>query len=89
MTSAPTRPQPFPEQAQRPAKTHPPKTRGHLVLLEWSDTPPAAPKPPAASKPPASQWPARRTLWSRCHEAGPVLLIAATLAALVASMCRF
>ena len=78
MTDAPARPQPLSEQAHRLAKT-----RGHLVLLEWSDTPPAAPKPPA------SQWPARRTLWSRCHEAGPVLLIAVTLAALVASVCRF
>ena len=78
MISAPPRPQPLLDQAMHPAKT-----RGHLVLLEWSDTPPAAPKPPA------SQWPARRTLWSRCHEAGPVLLIAVTLAALVASVCRF
>lgn len=77
MTDAPARPQPLPEQAPRSAKT-----RGHLMLLEWSDAPPAAPQPPAPA------WPARRAL-SRCYEAGTVLLIAGTLAALVASICRF
>ena len=79
MTSAPPRPQPLPKPAHRSART-----RGHLVLLEWDDAPPAAPRPPA----PAAPWPARRTLWSRCHEAGVVLLIAGTLAALVAGVCH-
>ena len=82
MISAPTRPQPLQEQKKEAASI---KTHGHLALLEWEET---LPSPTSTAARPMKH-PTRRTVWDRCYEGGMVLLFAATIAALAASLCRF
>ena len=60
------------------------KTHGHLALMEWDETVPSAASAAAQSFHHAT----RRTVLDRCYEGGTVVLFAATVAALAASLCR-
>ena len=65
-----------------PQETAPVKTRGHLALLEWDEQP-----APAAA--PSRKTPTYRRTGDHWYTGGTLLLFVATVAALVASLCRF
>ncbi len=77
MISAPLRP----TQAKPTETTPSVKTQGHLALLEWEETLPAAA--------PQSFGPRKKSLLDRWYEGGTAVLLAVTAAALAASLCRF
>ena len=56
------------------------KTHGHLALLEWNETVPAAP--------PAPFGPKRRSLADRCCDGGTLVLLAVTAGAALVSLAR-
>ncbi len=72
MTSAPLR------TPKTPETTPSIKTQGHLALLEWDETLPAA-----ALK---SFGPHPKSLLDRCFEGGTLVLLAVTAAALAAAL---
>ena len=78
MITAPARPQPIQELPSI-------KTQGHLALLEWNETLPQ----PVSTVSNSFKNPTRRTPCDRCYEGGTIVLFAATVAALAASLCRF
>lgn len=78
MITASNRPQPLSEQRNDSATV---KTRGHLALLEWAEQAVPAAAPPV-------EMPLHRRTLDRCYAAGTLLLFAATIAALAASLCR-
>ena len=77
MISAPLRP----TQTKSTETTPSVKTQGHLALLEWDETLPAAA--------PSAFGPRKKSVIDRCYEGGTLVLIAVTAAALAASLCRF
>ncbi len=77
MISAPLRP----TESNKSAETAPSvKTQGHLALLEWDETLPAAPAVPSAFGP------RKKSLMDRCYEGGTLVLLAVTAAALAAAL---
>ena len=73
MTSAPLRTTSTQTETTPSVKTH-----GHLALLEWEETlPAAAPKPFG---------PHKKSLLDRCYEGGTLVLLAVTVAALAAAL---
>ena len=64
-----------------PEEIAPVKTRGHLALLEWDEQP-----VPAAA--PSRKTPIYHRTSDRWYTGGTLLLFVATVAALVASLCR-
>ena len=58
------------------------KTHGHLALLEWDEMLPSTPPTPFPK-------PVRKSVIGRCYDSGTALLFVITVAALVASLCRF
>ena len=56
-------------------------THGHLALLEWEETLPAAAPAPFGPHP--------RTFLDRCYEGGTAVLLAVSAGALIASLARF
>ncbi len=73
MISAPLR---STQTAQKPSV----KTHGHLALLEWNETVPAAPPVPFGPK--------RRSLADRCCDGGTLVLLAVTAGAALVSLAR-
>lgn len=76
MISAPLRP----TQTKSTETTPSVKTQGHLALLEWDETLPAAPAAPSTFGP------HKKSLLDRCYEGGTLILLAVTAAAVAAAL---